>query len=89
VKCNCRRWVKEYRLEDSAGKIRVQDVFGKYFLRNHVTNSCFTKRKLWYACFIRVHVFRTPLRIRKNIAFTFYVKSTQFPLEFFGFTYLK
>jgi hypothetical protein len=60
-------------------QIRVQDVFGKYFLRNHLTNSRFTKRKLRYACFI--HVFRTPLRIRKNTAFSFYVKSTQFQLE--------
>jgi hypothetical protein len=68
-------------------QIRVQDVYGKYFHRNHVTNSRLTKRKLRYACF--THVFRTPLRIRKNTASSFYVKSTQFPLEFFGCTYLK
>ena len=68
-------------------QIRVQDVYGNFFLRNHVWNSCFTKRKLRSACFI--YVFRTPLRICKNTAFSFYVKSTQFTLDFFGFTYLK
>jgi hypothetical protein len=30
---------------DQLHQMRVQDVYGKYFLRNHVTNSRFTRRK--------------------------------------------
>ena len=49
-------------------QIRVQDVYGKYFLRNHVTNSCFTIRKLRYAMqsmqlsdWLSMHLIRWPL----------------------------